>query len=206
MESGLVKINLINMRNFAWSNYGSVDDKPVGGGAGMLIRVDVIDHAIESISNPGRIIITTPKGKQFTQSKAVEYSKLKNITILCGHYEGFDQRVHDFLVDEEISVGPFVLTGGEIPGMAVVDAVIRLLPGVIKESSLKEESYTNVKSNRNSRTKKQSQIANGKKAPVNSYFEYPQYTKPREYKGWKVPEVLLSGNHKEIEEWKKENI
>ncbi|MFH1895929.1 MAG: tRNA (guanosine(37)-N1)-methyltransferase TrmD [bacterium] len=182
---GKVKINIVNMRDFAKDNYNSVDDHPFGGGPGMILRVDIVDTALNSLKKAGRKVLLTPQGKQFTQGKAGEFSKLKALTLVCGHYEGFDQRVHNHLVDEEISVGPYVLTGGEIPAMVVVDSVARLLPGVINEESLKNESFSK-----------------SQELEASSYLEYPQYTKPREYKGWEVPEILLSGNHKAIEEWR----
>lgn len=185
----LVKINIINLRDFAVDKRGTVDGRPFGGGAGMLIRVDVIDKALVAVQSSNRSstkILLSPKGEQFTQNKAHELAKLDNITLLCGHYEGFDERVTN-LIDEQISIGPFVLTGGEIAAAAIVDSVARLLPGVIKNESLAEESFT-------------------KEGPTaKSILEYPQYTYPREYKGQKVPEILLSGNHGEIERWKKEN-
>ena len=176
-----IKINFHNLKKWAWNNYGAVDDRPFGGGAGMLIRVDVIDRAIKEVrkgKQKARIILLSARGKRFTQADAKRLSKENNIMLICGHYEGFDQRVSK-LVDEEISIGDYVLTGGEIPAMVIVDTVSRLLPGVLgKDESSVEESFS-------------------KKGKI----EYPQYTRPAEYNGEKVPLVLLSGDPKKIKEW-----
>jgi tRNA (guanine37-N1)-methyltransferase len=179
-KKGLIKINFIDLRKFGEGKHKQVDDTAYGGGAGMVLRVDIIDKAIKSIKRrSARKILLTPQGKVFNQRKAKKLSAEKNIILICGHYEGFDERVRG-LVDEEISIGDFVLTGGEIPAMAIVDSVSRLIPGVLgKKDSLKEESFED------------------------NMLEYPQYTYPRVYKKNKVPEVLLSGNHKEIKEWRK---
>lgn len=176
-----IEINFHNLKKWAWNNYGAVDDRPFGGGAGMLIRVDVIDRAIKEVrkgKQKARIILLSARGKRFTQADAKRLSKENNIMLICGHYEGFDQRVSK-LVDEEISIGDYVLTGGEIPAMVIVDTVSRLLPGVLgKDESSVEESFS-------------------KKGKI----EYPQYTRPAEYNGEKVPLVLLSGDPKKIKEW-----
>ena len=180
-----IKINFHNLKKWAWNNYGAVDDRPYGGGPGMLIRVDVVDKAIEETRNKKqetRIILMSARGKRFTQADAKRLSKEKNIMLICGHYEGFDERVSK-LVDEEISIGDYVLTGGEIPAMVVVDAISRLLPGVLgKDESSTEESFS-------------------KKGKI----EYPQYTRPAEYNGKKVPSVLLSGDPKKIKEWQEKH-
>ena len=180
-----IKINFHNLKKWAWNNYGAVDDRPYGGGPGMLIRVDVVDKAIEETRNKKqetRIILMSARGKRFTQADAKRLSKEKNIMLICGHYEGFDERVSK-LVDEEISIGDYVLTGGEIPAMVVVDAISRLLPGVLaKDKSSTEESFS-------------------KKGKI----EYPQYTRPAEYNGEKVPSVLLSGDPKKIKEWQEKH-
>lgn len=185
----LIEIKTHDMRQWAWNNYGSVDDRPYGGGVGMLIRVDVIAKAIKEISNfqfpiskkKTRIILTSARGKRFTQQDAERFGKYDNVIIICGHYEGFDERISE-LVDEEISIGDYVLTGGEIPAMVMIDSVTRLLPGVLgKDVSSKEESHS-----------------------TECYIEYPQYTRPEEYDGKKVPEVLLSGNPKNIKQWQKD--
>lgn len=188
-EKGLVEINYHQMRQWAWNNYGAVDDRPYGGDVGMLIRVDVIDKAIKKITNDQllmtnskpRIILTSARGKRFEQKDAQRLAKEENIIIICGHYEGFDERISD-LVDEEISIGDYVLTGGEIPAMVMVDSISRLLPGVLgKDESSQIESFSE----------------EGK-------IEFPQYTRPEEYLGKKVPSVLLSGDPKKIKEWQGE--
>ncbi|MEK7495241.1 MAG: tRNA (guanosine(37)-N1)-methyltransferase TrmD [Patescibacteria group bacterium] len=198
VEKKLVEIEIINLRDFAIDDYGTVDDRPYGGGAGMILRIEPIYKAIQSaisnfkflisnkISNSKiktKIILTSPKGKIFDQKKAVEYSKLDNLIIIAGHYEDVDARVQDF-VDEEISMGDFILTGGEIPASAIVDSVVRLIPGVLKkDQATKNESFN----------------INDKKI-----LEYPQYTRPEEFMGKKVPEILLKGDHKKIEKWQME--
>ncbi|MBI3070433.1 MAG: tRNA (guanosine(37)-N1)-methyltransferase TrmD [Candidatus Levybacteria bacterium] len=188
----LIEIELINIRDFGIGKHKLVDDTPYGGGAGMIMRVDVIDHTISNIKNKQslslrdekskrkRVILLDPKGKQFNQKKAKELAKFEHLVLIAGHYEGVDDRVRKYLVDESISIGDYVLTGGEIPAMVVVDAVVRLIPGVIKDESIKTESFSKPK-----------------------VLEYPQYTKPRVYKKYSVPKVLLSGNHQAIELWRK---
>ena len=198
---GVVEINIHNLRKWTKDNHKTVDDRPYGGGAGMIMMVEPIDLALQELKTQSlklktktinsKVILTSAKGKTYTQSKADEYSKLKHIIIVCGHYEGVDQRVADHLVDEEISVGNYVLSGGEIPAMVITDSVVRLIPGSLgNPESLLEESYSLPTTNN------QQLITN---------LEYPQYTRPENYKGWKVPEILLSGNHKEIEKWRKRN-
>ncbi|MCL4364477.1 tRNA (guanosine(37)-N1)-methyltransferase TrmD [Patescibacteria group bacterium] len=188
VEKKLVELEIINLRDFAIDEYGTVDDRPYGGGAGMVIRVDVVHKAISNlkskISNPKlktKILLTSPRGKLFDQGKAREYSKIGHLIIIAGHYEAVDERVNAY-IDEEISIGDFVLTGGEIPASAIVDAVVRLIPGVLK----KEEATTS-----------ESFDIGGRKL-----LEYPHYTRPEEFNGLKVPPVLLGGNHKEIEKWR----
>jgi tRNA (guanine37-N1)-methyltransferase len=177
-KNKLIKINFIDLRKFGEGKRKVVDDKAYGGGAGMLLRVDIIDRAIKSIKKKDRIILLTPQGKTYIQKKAKNLLKYKNLVLICGHYEGFDERVRK-LVDEEISIGDYVLTGGEIASLVIVDSVSRLVKGVLgKEESFKEESFEN------------------------NLLEYPQYTFPREYKKMKVPSVLLSGNHAEIKNWR----
>jgi len=184
-----IKIKFHQMRQWAWNNYGAVDDKPYGGGVGMLIRVDVIDKAIKTLCPYRDIslekseikpknILTDAKGKRFTQKDAYRLSKEKNIIIICGRYEGFDERISK-LVDEEISIGDYVLTGGELPAMVMIDSISRLLPGVLgKDESSFDESFSN-----------------------ENEKEYPQYTRPADFEGEKVPEVLLSGDPTKIKEW-----
>lgn len=180
IDKNIIKLNLHNMRQWAWNNYGAVDDRPYGGGVGMLIRVDVIEKALKEIKKKeSRVVLTSAKGKRFDQKKVEEWSKLDNLVFICGRYEGFDERVAS-LVDEEISIGDYVLTGGELPTMVMIDAVTRLLPGVLgKDQSSKDESFSG--------TERQ--------------IEYPQYTRPEEFKGMRVPEILLSGDPKKIREW-----
>ena len=180
----LVEITIHNLRKWAEDKHKTVDDRPYGGGPGMILRVDIIDKALTSLKKDRKstkVILLDAKGKRFTQNKAKSLSKSKHLILIAGHYEGIDHRVHEHLVNEVISVGDFVLTGGEIPAMVVVDSIVRLIPGVIKPESLQEESFSKME----------------------NFTEYPQYTRPDNYQGWKVPEVLLSGNHKEINKWKK---
>lgn len=180
-EKGLVEINIHDLRKWATDKHMSVDDKPYGGGTGMIIKVDVIGNALNSLkTKDAKIILLTPQGKTFKQSMAKSLSKEKHLILIAGHYEGFDERIREHLVDEEISIGDYILTGGEIPAMVLVDSIVRLIPGVlVKKDAAKHESFED------------------------NLLEYPQYTRPDEYKGWKVPEILKSGNHKKIEEWRK---
>ena len=181
----LVEIKIHDLRKWGLDDRRTVDDRPYGGGPGMIMRVDVIDAAISDLrpkikDHKSKIILLDATGEKFTQQKAVQLSKLEHIILIAGHYEGVDHRVHEHLVDKVISIGDYVLTGGEIPAMVITDTVVRLLLGVIKSESLTEESFSSLKIN----------------------TEYPQYTRPEEYRGWKVPNVLLSGNHKEIKKWR----
>ena len=180
LKKGLVEIDLINLRNYGLGIHKQVDDRPYGGGAGMVIRVDVLDKALSTLKSKDRpkTILLSPTGKQFTQKMAQKLSKEKHLILICGHYEGVDARVEK-LVDEKISVGPYVTSGGEVPAMVVTEAIIRLIPGVLGNiESLKEESHTN------------------------NLLEYPQYTRPEVYKKMRVPKVLLSGHHREIGRWR----
>lgn len=190
-DKSLVEIKIHNLRDWATDKHKSVDDKPYGGGAGMVMRVDIIDRAINDLKlkvetrlpdgqgGKWKVILLDAAGGTFDQKKAQEFAKEEHLIIICGHYEGVDHRVAEHIADEVISIGGYVLSGGEIPAMAVIDSVVRLLPGVLgNPKSLDEESFNE------------------------GAVEYPQYTRPEEYKGWKVPEVLLSGNHKEISDWR----
>ncbi len=180
IDNKILDIRLIDIRGFATDKYKSVDDKPYGGGAGMIMRVDILDKALAG--RTGKVILLDAGGEKFTQKKAVELSQEQNLIIICGHYEGVDHRVHEHLADEIISVGDYVLSGGEIPAMILVDSITRLLPGSLgNPQSLSEESFSH-----------NSQLTT----------EYPQYTRPEEYNGWKVPEILLSGDHKKIKDWR----
>jgi len=190
-EKGLVEIKIHNLRDWAEDKRGTVDDRPYGGGVGMILRVDIIDQALNKLKTENRkhkTILLTPQGQTFNQKKAQELAKEKHLILICGHYEGIDQRVSDHLVDEEISIGDYVLTGGEIPAMVVIDSVVRLIPGVLeKPEATKFESFSNY-------------TLDARRCTL---LESPQYTRPEGYQGWKVPEILLSGDHQKIEEWRK---
>jgi len=195
-DKDLVKINIHNLRDWSTDNYKSVDDRPFGGGPGMIMRVDIIDRAVtelklqaENCKLKPKVILLDTKGPFYTQTKAQELSQENHLIFIAPHFEGIDHRVHEHIADEVISIGPYVLTGGELPTMVVIDSIVRLLPKAINEESLKDESYQS--------------ISNFKFQISNYSVEAPQYTRPADYKGWKVPEVLLSGNHKEIEKWRK---
>jgi len=191
-EAGTLRLSVVDLREWAIGRYRQVDDPPYGGGAGMLIRVDVVCAALEGRYAAGvdqvlrerRVAVLTPVGRQLTDAVAAELAAQERLTLLCGRYEGFDQRVHDHLANDQISVGPFVLSGGEIPAMTVIDAVCRKLPGALgKEESHLVESFS-------------PELSGG--------LEYPHYTRPEEFRGWRVPDVLLSGHHGEIERWRGE--
>ncbi len=193
-DKKFLNLNIVDLRQFGLTERLTVDDRPYGGGAGMVLRVDVIDKCLKSIdakpnTEDSKIILTEAGGAKFNQEKAYSYSELKRMVIICGHYEGVDHRVNEYLIDESISIGDFVLTGGEIPAMVITDAVTRLIPGVIKAESLAEESFNNSLKNKNL------------KLEINK--EYPQYTRPEVYNGMKVPKILLGGNHAEIDKWRK---
>ena len=181
-EKELLEINLINIRDFSKDKHKKVDDTPYGGGAGMVMMPDIVYDAYNSIldKEKAKVIYLSPQGKVLNQKKVVELSKQEHIILLCGHYEGIDQRVLDEIVDEEISIGDYVLTGGELPAMVLVDSVSRYVEGVLKEDSTKEESFTN------------------------NLLEYPQYTRPEVFHEKSVPEVLLSGHHENIKKWREE--
>ncbi len=191
-----IKINIYNLRNWSSDNYKSVDDHPYGGGAGMIMRVDVIYKALKKLKALGlkkkdktKVILFAANGTLLTQKRLEDWGQLKRLVLICGRYEGVDNRVAEHLADEVISVGPYVLTGGEIPALTVLDGVTRLLPDIIKKKSLQEESFSNDREK----------------------GEYPQYTRPEKFypesknkkKHWNVPSVLLTGDHKKIEEWRK---
>lgn len=182
-----IDIVIHDLRDYTINNHKTVDDTPYGGGAGMVMKVEPIFKALEDIKQNGaserRIILFSAKGKRYTQQDAVRLSKYENLIFVCGRYEGVDERVAENLIDEEISIGDFVLTGGEIPAMAIVDSLTRLIPGVLGNfESTEIESHSS-----------------------EGYLEYPQYTKPEDFMSWKVPPVLLSGDHKKIEDWRKEH-
>ncbi|MBF0252510.1 MAG: tRNA (guanosine(37)-N1)-methyltransferase TrmD [Candidatus Omnitrophica bacterium] len=181
-DKGLVKIDVHDLRNWTNDKHRTVDDKPFGGGPGMVMKIEPLDKALSDIKAKAegdiKTILLTPQGARFEQKTAKELSGSAHIILVCGHYEGFDERVRD-LVDMEISIGDYVLTCGELPAMVVVDSIVRLLPGVLGASdSLSEESFED------------------------GLLEYPQYTRPAEYRGMKVPEILFSGDHKKINKWR----
>ena len=181
IEKELIDINIVNIRDFSKDKHKKVDDTPYGGGAGMVLKPDVVYDAYSSIkSNNAKVIYLSPKGKTLNQEKVKELSKQSHIILLCGHYEGIDQRVLDEIVDEEISIGDYVLTGGEIPAMVLIDSVSRYVEGVITKESVEEESFSN------------------------GLLEYPQYTRPEIFLNKKVPAVLLSGHHENIKKWREE--
>ena len=181
VEKNIVEINLINIRDFSKDKHKKVDDTPYGGGAGMVMRPDVVYDAYKFIEDPKtKVIYLSPQGKTLNQKMVEELSKEESLTLLCGHYEGIDQRVLDKIVDEEISIGDYVLTGGELPAMVLIDSVCRYIPEVLSQESIKEESFSE------------------------GLLEYPQYTRPEEFEGIKVPEVLLSGHHENINKWRKD--
>ncbi len=182
IEANKIELNLVNIRDFSKDKHKKVDDTPYGGGAGMVIKPDVVYDAYKSLENKDRnpVIYLSPQGSALNQKKVKELSKYNHLILLCGHYEGIDQRVIDEIVDEEISIGDYVLTGGEIPAMVLIDSVSRYIDGVLKDESIKEESFSN------------------------GLLEYPQYTRPEVFLGKKVPEVLLSGHHENIQKWRKQ--
>ena len=177
-----MNINVVNIRDYAQNKHLKCDDYPFGGGAGMVMMPQPIGSAIEAVDPEHRAhrIFMSPRGKTFCQRRSVELADLSDLLILCGHYEGVDQRVIDMFIDEELSIGDYVLTGGELPAMVVCDCVARYVDGVISGESLRDESFSA------------------------GLLEYPQYTRPAVYKGVSVPEVLLSGNHGEVEKWRRE--
>ncbi len=183
-EKGLVKITVHNLRDWSSSKHRTVDDTPYGGGPGMVFMIEPIFNALKELRKVNSLVfLTSPKGKKLTQSTLSNLSQSPDAhyIVLCGHYEGFDERIHENLVDYEFSIGDYVLSGGELPALVLVDGITRLIPGVLgNEDSLGSESFTD------------------------DVLDYPQYTKPSEFNGWKVPDVLLSGNHKQIEQWRKE--
>jgi len=186
-RGGQAEIVLHQLRDYAPDKHHIVDDKPYGGGPGMLLKCEPIFAAVEDVQSkaarPGRVILLTPTGAKFDQAKARELAGLERIVFLCGHYEGVDERVREHLVDEELCIGDFVLTNGALAALVVIDAVVRLLPNVVgNEASTVSESFS----------------------AERSWLEGPQYTRPEEFRGWRVPEILLSGHHGKIEQWSEE--
>jgi len=237
-DEGNIKINIHNLRDWTDDKRKTVDDTPYGGGAGMVLKIEPIYKAVQSVLNvqavknvkgiesngnaggiklnkqsditsrtirTTRTILFSAKGKKYTQSDAKRLSEYDNLILICGRYEGVDERVAEYIADEEISIGDYVLTGGEIPAMVLVDSIARLLPGVLGNlKSLEEESFGSKNEIYPVRHTPDAKFSS-KIKDFERICEYPQYTKPENFKGWKVPEVLLSGNHKEIEKWRKEN-
>lgn len=182
-EKGMVELTVTDIRDFSDNKHNQVDDYPYGGGAGMVLKPEPMFNAVEAITEgrTPRIILMCPQGERFTQKKAEELAREEELVFLCGHYEGYDERIREHLVTDEISIGDFVLTGGELPAMTVIDAVVRLLPGVLGQAdSHIQDSFST------------------------GLLEHPHYTRPADYKGMKVPDILLSGNHAKIDEWREE--
>ncbi|MDP2897614.1 MAG: tRNA (guanosine(37)-N1)-methyltransferase TrmD [bacterium] len=179
-EKGVVEIHLHNIRDYTHDRHRKADDRPFGGGPGMVLKPEPVFECVESIGAPARsLIYLTPQGQRFSQTKAEELSRRERLVLLCGHYEEIDERIRTVLVGEEISIGDYVLSNGEMPAMVVVDCVVRLIPGVLgDDESAQTESFTS------------------------GILDYPQYTRPAEFRGMKVPEILLSGNHQEIRKWR----
>ena len=183
-EKGAVQMNVTDFRSFSQNKHNQVDDYPYGGGAGMVLKPEPLFHAVEDLVAQGkkpRIILMCPQGERYDQKKAEELAKEEDLIFLCGHYEGYDERIREYLVTDEISIGDFVLTGGELAAMTVIDSVVRLLPGVLgQEASHVNDSFST------------------------GLLEHPHYTRPADFRGMKVPDVLISGNHAKIEQWRME--
>ena len=181
-KKGLLDLQIHQLRDWTHDRHKTVDDKPFGGGPGMLMKVEPLFEAVESLQRPEtKVILLSPSGRKFSQEIARELSQEKDLLLVTGHYEGFDERVRESLADDELSIGDYVLTNGALPAMVVIDAVARLLPGVLgDDDSSRDESFSH------------------------GLLEYPQYTRPADFRGMKVPEVLLNGNHAEIEKWRRE--
>lgn len=189
VEKKLIKLEFINIRNFGIGKHKVVDDRPYGGGRGMVLRVDVLVNALEFVrsefkkNNKQKIVLLDPAGERYHHKKAKEFASLDHLVLICGHYEGFDERIRNY-IDEEISLGDFILTGGEIPAMAIVDSVSRLKEGVLPENAAENESFSENDNNQ-------------------SLLEHPQYTRPEKFRDLHVPKILLSGNHREVLRWRK---
>ncbi len=183
-KKGILEINLHNLREFTNDRHRTVDDLPYGGGAGMVMKPEPLFRAVEKVkeekSSPSKVILLSPQGQPFAQEKAKELAEEEGLIFICGHYEGVDERVREHLIDEELSLGDFVLTGGELAAMVMVDAIARMLPEVLGcKDSIREDSF------------------------YQTLLDYPHYTRPAQFRGWKVPGVLISGNHQKIREWRK---
>jgi tRNA (guanine37-N1)-methyltransferase len=182
-DAGLVEINVVNLRDYAADRHHTTDDTPCGGGGGMIMKVEPIARALDALRASGvpcRVILTDPQGEVFSQTKAEELAKEERIVFLCGHYEGVDERVREHLVTDALSIGDYVLTGGELPALVMIDAITRLQPGALgDEAAPKKDSFSE------------------------GLLEYPQYTRPRSFRGWEVPEILFSGHHAQITRWRR---
>jgi len=189
-EKKLVEIKIHNLRDWAINKHRTVDDRPYGGGPGMIIMIQPVDAALKDLrGRTSKVILLTPQGKVFNQKMAGELVKLNHLIFICGHYEGIDERVRKHLIDEEISIGDYILTGGELPAMVITDSIIRLIPGVLKkEEATQQESFSHYALD----------------ARRYTLLEHPQYTRPEKFKNWSVPKILLSGHHQKIEKWQKE--
>lgn len=182
-DNKLVEINIHDLRNWTKDKHKTVDGRPFGGGSGMVIKVEPVYEALNKLkTTKSKVFLLSPQGKVFNQKTAQKLSQLEHIILVAGHYEGFDERIREYLTDGEISIGDYVLTGGELPSMVVTDSIVRLIPGVLEPEAVTQESFSQ---------------------PTSS-LDYPTYTRPEDYKGWKVPDILLSGNHAKIEKWRGE--
>lgn len=184
-DKGIVSLSAINFRSYANNKHSTVDDYPYGGGGGMVLKAEPMFAAVEDLKPADnvkpRVILMCPQGETFTQKKAEELAKEEHLVLICGHYEGYDERIREYLVTDELSIGDYVLTGGEIPAMAIIDSVVRLLPGVLgNETSAVTDSYST------------------------GLLEYPHYTRPAQFRGWDVPDILMSGHHANIVAWRRE--
>ena len=182
-EAGLAEIRVVNLRGYAADRHHTTDDTPCGGGGGMIMKIEPIAAALDALVTDGdraRVILTDPRGEPFSQAKARELAAEEHVVILCGRYEGVDERVREHLVTDEISIGDYILTGGELPALVMLDAIVRLQPGALGD-----------------------EIATEKDSFSDGLLEYPQYTRPREFRGWEAPEILFSGHHAAIEKWRR---
>jgi tRNA (guanine37-N1)-methyltransferase len=191
-EKELVEINIHNLRQWAKGKHRTVDDRPYGGGVGMVLMVEPIYKALKFLKKTNsQTILLTPQGKTFNQKTAQNLAKKRHLVLICGHYEGVDERVRKHLVDKEISIGDYILTGGELPAMVITDTLVRLIPGVLEKSeAIQNESF--------------SPTLQATDQNLQRLLEYPQYTRPESFQGWEVPQVLLSGNHAKIDRWRKD--
>ena len=193
-EAGLIDLAVHQLRDWAVGRHRTVDDYAYGGGKGMLLKPEPIFAAVEALRRPAQLVVLMdPAGKPFNQRQAQHLAGAEALLLICGHYEGVDERVREHLIDMELSIGDYVLTGGELPAMVVIDAVARLVPGVLAAGSVEDESFSSA-----------SRDALGTDPACSALLEYPQYTRPADFRGWRVPEVLLSGDHARIARWRRE--